>query len=45
MKEYLRLIETHTPGPRCDVTPLFADPAAFAQLIACLLYTSPSPRD
>ncbi|MBK8934114.1 MAG: adenine phosphoribosyltransferase [Chloroflexi bacterium] len=36
MKEYLRLIETHTPGPRCDVTPLFADPAAFAQLTADL---------
>lgn len=36
MKSYLRLIDTQTPGPRCDVTPLFADPAAFAQLIADL---------
>ncbi len=36
MKEYLRLIDTQTAGPRCDVTPLFADPAAFAQLIADL---------
>ncbi len=33
MKEYLRLIDTQTPGPRCDVTPLFADPLAFAQLV------------
>lgn len=36
MKEYLHLIDTQTPGPRCDVTPLFADPTAFAQLIADL---------
>jgi len=36
MKAYLRLIDTQTSGPRCDVTPLFADPAAFAQLIADL---------
>ena len=36
MKEYLRLIDTHTPGPRCDVTPLFSDPSAFAELIADL---------
>ena len=36
MKEYLRLIDTHTSGPRCDVTPLFADPIAFAQLISDL---------
>ncbi len=33
MKDYLRLIDTHTPGPRCDVTPLFADQAAFAALV------------
>lgn len=33
MKEYLRLIDTQTPGPRCDVTPLFAEPRAFAQLV------------
>jgi adenine phosphoribosyltransferase len=37
MKSYLRLIDTQTAGPRCDVTPLFADPAAFAQLIADLV--------
>jgi len=33
MKDYLRLIDTQTSGPRCDVTPLFADPAAFARLV------------
>jgi adenine phosphoribosyltransferase len=31
--EYLKLIDTQTPGPRCDVTPLFADPTAFAALL------------
>jgi adenine phosphoribosyltransferase len=36
MKEYLRLIDTDTAGPRCDVTPLFTRPAAFAQLITDL---------
>lgn len=36
MKSYLRLIDTQTPGPRCDVTPLFADSAAFVQLITDL---------
>ncbi len=36
MKDYLRLIDTNTPGPRCDVTPLFADPEAFAELVADL---------
>jgi adenine phosphoribosyltransferase len=36
MKDYLRLIDTHTCGPWCDVTPLSADPIAFAQLIADL---------
>lgn len=36
VKDYLRLIDTHTPGPRCDVTPLFADPVAFAQSVADL---------
>jgi len=36
MKEYLQLIDTHTSG-RCDVTPLFADHAAFAQLTADLV--------
>jgi len=36
MKDYLRLIDTNTPGPRCDVTPLFAHPEAFAELVADL---------
>jgi adenine phosphoribosyltransferase len=36
MKNYLRLIDTHTTGPRCDVTPLFAHPEAFAELVADL---------
>jgi adenine phosphoribosyltransferase len=33
MKKYLELIDTHTQGNRNDVTPLFADPGAFADLI------------
>jgi adenine phosphoribosyltransferase len=33
MPDYLQLINADTKGPRCDVTPLFADYAAFAQLI------------
>lgn len=33
MYDYLDLIDTNTGGPRCDVTPLFANPTAFAQLI------------
>jgi len=36
MKEYLRLIDTNTSGPRCDVTPLFADPLAWAELVTDL---------
>jgi adenine phosphoribosyltransferase len=36
MRDYLRLIDTRTSGPRCDVTPVFADFAAFAQLVADL---------
>ena len=36
MKDALRLINTQTDGPRCDVTPLFADPQAFAALVADL---------
>ena len=36
MKDYLRLIDTETPGPRCDVTPLFSDPEAFLALVADL---------
>jgi adenine phosphoribosyltransferase len=42
MREYLRLIDTNTPGPRCDVTPLFADPGAFAQLVADLCEPFPA---
>lgn len=37
MKDYLHLIDTQTPGPRCDVTPLFADPVAFSQLVTDLV--------
>jgi adenine phosphoribosyltransferase len=37
MKDYLHLIDTHTRGPRCDVTPLFADAAAFAALVSDLV--------
>jgi len=33
---YLRLIDTKTQGPRCDVTPLFADYQAFARLVGDL---------
>lgn len=33
MKDYLRLIDTNTSGPRCDVTPLFTDSTAFFQLV------------
>ena len=36
MSDYLRLIDVSTGGPRCDVTPLFADSAAFAALTADL---------
>jgi adenine phosphoribosyltransferase len=32
MKEYLRLIDTNTIGPRYDVAPLFSDYTAFAAL-------------
>ncbi len=37
MKDYLRLIDTHTRGPRCDVTPLFSDTAAFSALVSDLV--------
>jgi adenine phosphoribosyltransferase len=33
MKRYLDLIDRNTTGNRCDVTPLFADPAAFAEAL------------
>ncbi|MCL4541252.1 MAG: adenine phosphoribosyltransferase [Chloroflexi bacterium] len=33
---YLRLIQRDTRGPRCDVTPLFADAGAFAAVLADL---------
>jgi len=36
MSDYLALIDTHTAGPRYDVTPLFADFAAFAELVGDL---------
>lgn len=35
-REYLGLIDTQTSGPRYDVTPLFADYAAFAALTSDL---------
>jgi adenine phosphoribosyltransferase len=37
MTNYLRLIDTDTPGPRCDVTPLFADHVAFSTLVRDIL--------
>ena len=36
MKEYLQLIDTRASGIRCDVTPLFANPIAFTQLVVDL---------
>jgi adenine phosphoribosyltransferase len=36
MKDFLKLIDTETDGPRCDVTPLFADPQAFEALVTDL---------
>ncbi|MDQ3440662.1 MAG: adenine phosphoribosyltransferase [Planctomycetota bacterium] len=33
MSRYLDLIDRNTAGNRCDVTPLFADPVAFAELL------------
>lgn len=33
MKPYLKLIDTHIPGPRYDVTPIFGDSQAFAALV------------
>ncbi len=33
MKDYLKFIDTNTPGPRCDVTPLFANSDALAALV------------
>lgn len=33
LPEYLRLIDTDTPGPRYDVTPLFTDADAFTALV------------
>lgn len=37
MKRYLQLIDRETTGNRCDVTPLFADPAAFSEMLDDLL--------
>jgi len=42
MKDYLKLVDTDTSGPRCDVTPLFADGAAFAALVADILAYFPA---
>ena len=36
MKDYLRLIDTNTAGPRCDVTPLFTNSEALSALVADL---------
>jgi adenine phosphoribosyltransferase len=36
MKDYLGLIDVNTPGRRNDVTPLFADAAAFSELVTDL---------
>ncbi len=33
MNSYLDLIDRNTTGNRCDVTPLFAEPAAFAEVL------------
>ena len=33
MKDYLKLVDVHTSGPRYDVTPLFADHEAFSALV------------
>lgn len=33
MPDYVRLINTDNAGPRCDVTPLFADQVAFSSLV------------
>ena len=37
MNNYLNLIDVNTKGPRCDVTPLFADFNAFSALLEDLL--------
>jgi len=37
MKRYVRLIDTSTTGNRYDVTPLFADAAAFRELVRDLV--------
>lgn len=44
MKDYLELIDDDTPGPRNDVTPLFADADGFAALLADICDTF-SPDD
>jgi len=42
MTDYLQLIDTHTRGNRCDVTPLFADYNAFSALVndLCLRFST-----
>jgi len=37
MAEYLSLINRNTVDGRCDVTPIFADPAAFSALVEDML--------
>jgi adenine phosphoribosyltransferase len=37
MSNYLHLIDVNTEGPRCDVTPLFADFESFSALVDDLL--------
>lgn len=41
-QNYLRLIDINTPGPRYDVTPLFADPVAFGALVDDITEAIPS---
>lgn len=44
VRDYLSLIDTHTSGPRCDVTPLFADVRAFAAAVDDLLALAAGAR-
>jgi adenine phosphoribosyltransferase len=36
-RQYLRLIDVNTPGPRYDITPRFADPEAFSAVVDALI--------
>jgi adenine phosphoribosyltransferase len=42
VKDYLELVDTNTPGPRYDVTPLFADGEALAALVSDICAYFPS---